>query len=117
MEKSGVSNPLLTEVEQAALTTQKWSSGHRLFSKVRDITLQHDRNSRRALEDDILSYVLAVAEQTAKVTYNATSPFDAFDDDSCEWVVAMLRGVVSCYSDDRFGEQAWQVVCNGIKLS
>lgn len=117
VEKSGASIPLLTDVQQVAMTPEKWSSGHRLFSEVRAITLQHDKTSAGTPEDDMLSYLLAVAEQTAKVTYNATSPPDAFDDDSCAWIVAMLRGFVSHCDDDRFDEQAWQAVCNGVDLS
>lgn len=117
IQKAGVSTPLFDELEEVALTPSKWGNAHRLFSEVRKVKLKHDKMIGQTGAVDEFSSVLAIAEQTAKVIYNATSPLDKFDEDSGAWIIAMFRGFVSYYDDDRFSEEAWEAVCDGVDLS
>lgn len=68
--------PVLT-VELIGLTRRSWPEAHRAFSDVRDVTLQFERAQRPG--SDPAYRLLGVAEDTAKVIYNATNPVGPFD--------------------------------------
>ncbi|QDU45271.1 hypothetical protein Mal52_37630 [Symmachiella dynata] len=117
MQRAKVSDPVLDCVKRLSMTPSEWGNGHDVFTKVREVTLQHDKLSKESSADETLSWILAVAEQTAKVSYNATFPQDEFDDDSAAWIIACLRGFASVMNEYCFYEEAWQVACDGVELS
>lgn len=116
MQRASISHPELDCVTHLSTTPSEWSRGHDVFRKVRQVTLQHDKQSKRTSADDTHSWVLAVAEQTAKVSYNATFPLDEFDDDSAAWIVACLRGFASTMNVSGLLNEAWQIACDGVEL-
>ena len=72
-----VPEPVLT-VELIGLTRRSWPEAHRAFDDVRDVTLQFERAQRSGT--DPTYKLLFVAENAAKVLYNAAkmpAPFDA----------------------------------------
>lgn len=74
---AGVPPPVL-DVELIGLTPRSWPEAHRAFRDVRRVTLQFDQ-ARTSSEDPVYN-LLFVAENAAKVLYNATKmprPFDA----------------------------------------
>jgi len=64
-----------------------WSRGHAAFDAVRHLTL--DAEARRAPKTPAY-LLLFVAENAARVIYNATTPGDPFDDDSGAWLVLTM---------------------------
>ena len=115
VERSGIQSPLLDEVLHTAEDPATWGSAHRLFSSIRGSVLELDRLQKLhglTKEQEVLHWVLSVAELVAKVTYNATDPPDEFDEDSGWWMASLLRSLVD-YSraDDEFPAMAWAALC------
>jgi hypothetical protein len=115
LARSGIRSSLFDQVLHVATHQAMWGDGHRAFSMLRASTLKLDELERtRGLTEDeeLLSSVLSLAELVAKVTYNATSPADDFDEDSGWWIAACLRGFVDhCWSDEEFSKAAWSALC------
>lgn len=113
--KSGTQSPLFDPVMLTAEQPSRWSNGHRVFSKVRAEVLRLDELLRQDLqskEQKLHHALLCFAELVMKVTYNATSPFDEFDEDSGWWIVACLRAFVDVqWKDEEFANAAWTAAC------
>ncbi|WP_010582401.1 hypothetical protein [Schlesneria paludicola] len=93
-----------------------WSTGHQAFCNLRDTTLRLDEAGQKrefSEEESLLIAILAIAELVCKVTYNATSPIDEFDEDSGWWIVHCLRGFVDYAVENKeegnesFSHDAW----------
>ena len=84
-----------------------WRWGHSALDEVRRLTLRYEDSKSK---DEVYGGLLYLAENVAKVTYNATNPPDPFDDDAGAWVVSCLRYVVDKINDPEFATQAWLVV-------
>ena len=82
-----------------------WRWGHAAFGEVRRLTLRYEYGKSK---DEVYGGLLYLAENVAKVTYNATNPPDPFDDDAGAWVVSCLRYLVDKINDPEFATQAWQ---------
>lgn len=114
VDKSGIKHPLFEQVLRTADERSMWAKGHRLFSEVRDSTLELDNVKRTqglSEEQRILHTLFVLAELVAKVTYNATDPPDEFDEDSGWWIAVCLRRFVdSMGRDDEFAVAAWSAL-------
>ena len=60
-----------------------WRWGHSALDEVRRLTLRYEDSKSK---DEVYGGLLYLAENVAKVTYNATNPPDPFDDDVDAWV-------------------------------
>ena len=58
-------------VYNMAVNPSKWSRGHDAFDAVRLLTLRYEKAKTK---DELYGGLLYLAENVAKVTYNATSP-------------------------------------------
>jgi len=88
LELSMLEVPVGKEVANVAKTAanpDRWRQGHAAFDLVRDRVLEWE--SKDTAPSDSSYYVLLVAENAARVIYNATEPLDPFDDDSGAWLV------------------------------
>lgn len=116
LDKSGIQSSLFDNVLTTADHEDMWSSGHRLFSTLRQSTLRLDELERiRGLSDneELLASILSLAELVSKVTYNASNPDDEFDQDSGWWIAACLRGFMDHrWKDEEFSKAAWLALCN-----
>ena len=83
-----------------------WRWGHVAFGEVRSLTLRYEDGKNK---DEVYGGLLYLAENVAKVTYNATNPPDPFDDDVDAWVVSCLRYLVDKVNDPEFETQAWHL--------
>jgi hypothetical protein len=83
-----------------------WRWGHVAFGEVRRLTLQWDEATTK---DEVYGGLLCLAENVAKVTYNATNPRDPFDEDAGAWVVSCLRFIANKVHDPEFEAKAWQL--------
>lgn len=96
-----------------ALNREQWHKAHRAFSDLRRVTLQlQEKRNRSGLtkEEELLGWVVALAELVAKVTYNATNPEDEFDEDSGWWIAASLKAFVGYFQDAKFSNEAWSAL-------
>ena len=84
-----------------------WPLAKQVFSTLRAEVLKLERlqTLTDAQEEGILC--LYLAENVAKVLYNATNPPDEFDEDSGWWVAGCLRRYVDHLNDDEFTRKAW----------
>jgi hypothetical protein len=83
-----------------------WRWGHVAFGFVRRLTVRYE-NAKGT--DEVYGGLLYLAENVAKVTYNATDPPDPFDDDAAAWVVACLRDLVNKVNRPEFEAKAWSL--------
>jgi hypothetical protein len=92
--------PEVEAVYEMARDPPEWAKGHAAFRAVRRLTLQYDK-------DDPYGCLLRLAENVAKVTYNATGPRDPFDYGAGSWVVSCLRGLVDRVNSPEFEARSW----------
>lgn len=104
--------PSVSEIDavyEIALTPSRWHEAHAAFSAVRGLTLEAERSKST---DPIYKGVLYIAENTAKVIFNASGKPAPFDHDSGWWLVSNLRHVVDKLNDSEFELKAWRTVIN-----
>ena len=53
---------------------------------------------------------LYLAENVAKVLYNATNPVDPFDEDSGWWTVSCLKDYLDCVGNAEVSGAAWAAI-------
>jgi hypothetical protein len=85
---------------------RRWSQAHMAFDSVRKLLLLAEAGSLKASE--VLLGIFYVAENAAKVTYNACSPGDPFDEDAGWWLAANLKWISDRVPDGTFRERAWR---------
>ena len=93
--------------------TSRWHEGHAAFQAVRYLTLLAEREAKPAQPDPRYYSFLMLAENTAKVIYNASGSPAPFDRDSGWWVVCCLHSLVGLFDDPGFSSEAWEVVSRG----
>jgi len=85
--------PEIDSVLEIARDPARWRAAHAAFTAVRALTLE--------AKDPLVEAVLHLAENVAKVTYNASGGPAPFDHDAGWWVAQNLHGIIS-----RGGEKA-----------
>jgi hypothetical protein len=99
--------PEIDAIHELASNPSRWKKAHASFWPVRDLTLKAEGSTST---DPIYVGVLHVAENTAKVTYNASGEPMPFDEDAGWWLVSNLRYVVDKVDDPEFEKKAWSIV-------
>jgi hypothetical protein len=89
-------------------TRSAWHRGHLVFDALRRLTLRIEGNEMPA--DTMLRGIVGVAENVAKVTYNATFPDDPFDADSGWWIASNVYWIQQRIADEAFDDRAWSVL-------
>ena len=79
-------------VLELAADEDRWGEAHAAFDAVRDLTLKQERAG--AQRDELLYGVLFVAENCAKVIFNASGRPAPFDHDSGWWLPSNARAVL-----------------------
>lgn len=110
MERTGTTSASLTRTLWIANNPSEWGRAHAEFSVLREESLKLSRRWSFGLRGNRLLHVLAIAELVAKVTYNATSPLDEFDEDSGWWIASCLKDLAGLVDDDEFSSAAWSVL-------
>jgi hypothetical protein len=88
----------------------EWRQAHRVFDTLRDAGGSIAESPVDAKERDLLYYFLPLAENVARVLYNATNPDDEFDEDSGWWIASNLRDIVDRFDDAEFSKCAWHAL-------
>ena len=96
----------ITDVIELASEPAKWQLAHSAFSAVRELTLAADSR----LIKNITNRLLYVAENAAKVIYNASRSSAPFDRDSGAWLVRCAKEFADSIDDVSFTALLWTVV-------
>ena len=91
--------PEIAEVVRVGSTRAEWDQAHKAFDRVRALTLEAERG--RLDHKDPHYLLLFVAENSARVIYNASCPVDPFDDDSGEWLLRTMCELLNCLTEVR----------------
>ena len=79
---------------------RRWSEARRAFQAVRRLTLAAERNPKPTQK--IYETLLMLAENTAKVAYNASGSSMPFDRDSICWIPENLKQIAQEKNDEEF---------------
>jgi hypothetical protein len=112
VEKSRVRFSPIEEILRIADNPTEWGKAHGAFSLLRKSTLNLERLQSKSREETLLLSHLYLAENVAKVIYNATHPSDAFDEESGWWIARCLKDVLDLLDDEDFSEEAWLELCS-----
>lgn len=96
----------IEEVCRIAKNPKRWREAHDAFSSVRKLTLEAESKGG----DPIYAGILYLAENAAKVTYNASGEPAPFDHNSGYWIISNLRYIVDQINDKAFENKAWYIV-------
>ena len=96
--------PAVENVLMIAWDDARWPEAHNAFQAVRQLTLAAERNRSGS---PLYNGLLYLAENTAKVTYNASGEPAPFDHHAGWRIAANLRDIVDHQSDPAFAETAW----------
>jgi hypothetical protein len=91
-----------------ASDAKKWKRAHHAFSGVRQLTLAAEKKPIQKREHS----VLYVAENAAKVIYNASGSSAQFDEDSGAWLVRCAKEFADCEDDKLFNLLMWSTITN-----
>jgi len=97
----------IPEIEQlctVAKDPKRWLEAGEMFSAIRKLALEQDSF------ETIRSMVFSLAENVAKVIYNASGKLPPYDHDSGYKIVSNLKKIVDRAENQDFGSKAWYVV-------
>jgi len=89
---------------------RSWGRAHDIFSEVRREVLRLEDLPRLSREERVVLRLLFVAEQVAKVVYNATDPEDPFDEDSGWWIAECFKGYLDLLRGNDSLAVAWSIL-------
>jgi hypothetical protein len=100
----------LSAIAEVGKDRRRWSEAHLAFDAARDLTLKYEESTPST--DDPNYVLLFVAENAARVIYNATSPSDPFDDDSATWLLRSLARFVRVTGSAELEHRVWQLLAS-----
>ena len=109
--------PAVRDVLAVTDNPHRWSEGRKAFDRARGQVMQLQRARERGEETPehiTLGCILALAELTASLAYNATHPPDPFDEDCGPSVASCLRAFVERSPDPTFEAKAWEALVEPI---
>jgi hypothetical protein len=110
--------PQIQDVIAFGRTPHEWANdtsleqgkkAHKVFDSVRLLTLEE---GQKDMNNNLYGNLLLLAENVAKVTYNAYSFAAPFDHDAGWWIIANLRRITDLVNDNDFSAAAWKVLTN-----
>lgn len=103
----------VADLLEIARSAERWSEGHRAFDALRDEVLLVEHGHRTLPR--LTFQLLFVAENVARVVYNAGEPSDPFDRDGGWWVVATARAMVDQTGDRDFESRVWAALVGPVR--
>jgi hypothetical protein len=110
--RSGVRFSPIEDILHIADHPMEWVNAHNAFSTLRTTTLDLESARDRTKEERLFLCLVGLAENAAKVIYNATDPPDPFDADSGWWIAVCLKSFLDLLGEDDFSKTAWLAVCS-----
>ena len=102
--------PPVEHVAELGRSPGRWHEARKAFGNVRALTLDQERKPT----DPFYLALLHLAENTAKVIYNASAAPLPFDADAGWWVASCARAVVDCVDDPDFETEVWDALCSPV---
>lgn len=102
--------PEFDEVVDIAQHSGRWFEALDVFHRVR--TLRQE-----ATRDPVYDTVAALAENVAKVTYNASNPTVPFDSDAGPRAVADFKRILDAVADPALCSRAWPLVAGQERIA
>ena len=102
--------PSIASVEkviEVALTPSLWPTAREVFDAVQMLTL---KNERQSAPSSLYQPVLYLAENVAKVTYNATGLSAPYDHNSGWKIVEIVRQIVDQVKKSEFESEVWNLI-------
>ncbi len=109
-ELLGTKEPAIDEVLQISRDTNRWREGRQVFEQLRWCTLREEGRWFRTNRRKRRLHLLYLAENVAKVTYNASLPPDAFDEDAGWWVVRCFHDCIKILDGKESLETSWAAI-------
>jgi hypothetical protein len=97
--------PEVEAVREIARSPGRWAEAHAAFSAVRNLVLLVEKRSDERPRPE--HGILYLAENVAKVTYNASAPRAPFDHDAGWWIAKNARWMVDHSADAGLGARVW----------
>jgi hypothetical protein len=95
------------KVLETALTPNLWTSAREAFDAVRALTL---KDERQPASSNLYRQILYLAENTAKVTYNATGLPAPYDHNSGWRIIKIVRQIVGQVAKPEFETETWNLI-------
>ena len=111
LERSRVHCAPIQDLARIADHASEWGTAHSAFSVLRESTLKLERWGTWTKRQKLRLCHLYLAENVAKVIYNAIDPPNEFDEDSGWWVVSCLKDILDLLNDNEFSQVAWSTAC------
>jgi hypothetical protein len=92
--------PEIAEVIRLGGAPISWGKAHEAFDRIRALTLAAERGGTKNMGRPSL-LLLFVAENAARVIYNASRPEDPFDSDSAEWLLRTVSQFLKALPEQR----------------
>lgn len=93
-------------LQYIAKKRRRWSAAHPVFFSIRGTTLRLERRRQRTPVQERILCQCYVAENVAKVIYNAADPMDPFDEDAGWWIVPCVKACIDCLGNPEFEKAA-----------
>lgn len=100
----------IEHLRRIAEDPEQWHYAHKAFSRIRKRTLRLERRIWLTKKKELMLCELYLAENAAKVLYNATKPRDAFDEDSGWWIASCFKDCIDRIDGDELQISAWSVL-------
>ena len=91
--------PEFITIINTARNSAEWENAHDVFQSDRKLTLLDEKSRSKDL---VFRGILFLAENTAKVSYNATNSDTSFDHDSGWWIIQNLKYIVDKVNNSDF---------------
>lgn len=102
--------PEFDEVVDIAQHSGRWPEALAAFRRVRTLRQEETR-------DRVYDMIAALAENVAKVTYNASNPTVPFDRDAGPRAVADFKRIVDAVADPALCSRAWPLVAGQERIA
>ncbi len=93
-----------------AATPENWPEAYDVFHALRKQTLAVEKSNAGGKDHNIHVFLLLLAENVAKVIYNASGKAAPFDHDSGQALVLAAAGVAMHLDDPAFSEYVWKAI-------
>jgi hypothetical protein len=91
----------------------RWKESYAIFMLLRDCTLDLIKHNSLPPSESLILAVVGLAEDVAKVTYNASDPPDRFDDDAGWYIVPAVKHICDLVGVEAFSRVIREVLFSG----
>jgi hypothetical protein len=113
VEHTTVKSPLIDLAVQIGTNPEDWRHGHAASTEIGRLLLTLEQNNKEPDQNRLLIHVLWLGVIVCRLSYNATSPTDPYDDDTGYHVASILKSIVDLIGDNGFSQTMWKRLCQG----